>query len=139
MDWREFRAIKFFAKSSAEGLSLNEFNLFVGKDHIQYLFDLPGGLPLSTEWREIEIPFDSFRLPSWASGADRTLGSRAAHVTAFGFDVKSQMFDLQASVWIDFVRLVRRDGSVIQLSDGDAEDFNFGSHGLKWFSSTRVY
>lgn len=139
MNWLEFRALRFFAKSSAGQFSLDEVNLFVGENHVQYVFNQATELSLSTGWRQIEIPFDKFRLAPWVPGTDRSWGPGSAHVTALGFDIKNRTLELQGSVWIDFVRLVRWDDGEVQLSDGDANSFDFGNHTLKWFSGSRDY
>jgi len=139
MDWRAFSALEFFAKASSTQLSLKEINIFIGANHVQYVFDQSDDLRLSTEWREIEIPFDRFRLAPWMPGADRTFIPRSGQVTAFGFDVKNRTDDLQGSVWIDWVRLRRQDGSVVLLSNGDTKDFDFEGQALRWFASARDY
>jgi hypothetical protein len=141
LDWQKFTGIRFFAKSSVEGLKLQEVNIFIGQKRVQYMFNAPQ--LLSTGWKEFELRFDRFQLPLWVTGEDRSLKPMLANVTGVGFDLKNEdRSDLQGTIWIDFIRLVNPNGTTKMFSNADATTFEFEDQKntrLTWLARAQDY
>lgn len=133
MDLTGYKQIKFYARSSSEGLAVSEFNLFAGPDYFQYTY---GESPLlvNTKWVEYSLDLNGFNLAPWESEYRGDLipsGSPLSDVTALGFDIKAEAPNA-GTIWVDQVRLVNSDGSEITLSDCDNSTFSFQQRNLRW-------
>lgn len=141
VDWHTFQRLRFTAKSSVEGLELTELNVFVGPGRVQYQYDHPETLSLSTRWRVIEAPFKDFHLAEWEpsrANQGRDLPGALDKVSAVGFDVKTHRQVTRGTVWIDQMELIG-DRAASCFSDADALQFSYRGHTFTWFAAARIY
>jgi hypothetical protein len=138
MDWRNYRAIDFFAEASVATLPVTTINLFVGPDFIQYTFHSNRPLVLGTVWREFTLPLSRFVLAPWEAKTSKDRVPDLNDVTAFGLDEKTKTA-LAGRIWLDYFRLVNRDGADILLSNCDHLEFHFQGRELRWIVGVRNY
>jgi len=146
-DWRSYSAIRFFAKASAELLSVKEVNLFVGPDFVQYSLSQRKPLILETRWREYTIPLSEFTPAPWETRYRGDLVAKTtrngvidlSNVTAFGFDQKTAAERLIYRVWLDYVRLIDSKGNETVLCDEDVLEFTHQGRSFRWIAGARRY
>lgn len=146
MDFSPYDEIIFYAKASSELLLINEVNLFIGPNHIQYINSSRNDLLLSTNWTEYRLSFQDFKIAPWElkyrshmidKGFINT--PKIANVTGLGIDLKTDSKVLSGRIWVDFIRLRGNKGAEILLSDGSNIDFQFLKHPLRWVAGARAY
>ncbi len=147
VDFRDYYAVKFFAKASKEGLEVKEVNLFLGPDFVQYIFEGNRPLVLETRWREFTIALSGFVLAPWEAKYRGHLAAKTrkngvidlSNVTAFGFDQKTSSRKLVGRIWLDYFRLLDQKGTETLLSAADGLEFNYQGHRLTWVAGARRY
>ncbi len=146
LDLSEYDEILFYAKSSHEMLIVNEFNLFTGQNHIQYIGNGHKPLLLLTKWSEYRLPLNRFKIAEWEYKyrahliENKHLSSPdLTNVTGFGFDLKTENRVLSGSIWIDYIRLRATDGTEVTLSEANDINFEFLERQLRWMSGARNY
>jgi hypothetical protein len=138
VDWRNYYAVKFFAMTSVESLPITEINLFVGLNYTEYTFRSNRPLVLDTRWRGFTIPLSGFFLASWDAGTNSSVPD-LSDVTAFGLDEKTSSNTLTGRIWVDYFRLIDRNGKETLLSDCDHLQFKFQGRELEWIVGGRQY
>lgn len=139
VDWRKYYAVTFYAMTSVAALPITEINLFVGPDFTQYMFRSERPLVLGTTWSEFTIPLSSFFLAPWEARTSSNSLPNLSDVTAFGLDEKTSSNTLSGRIWVDFFRLVSRNGRETLLSDCDHLQFKFQGRELEWVVGGRQY
>lgn len=146
IDLSKYDEIVFYAKASAETFTVNEFNLFVGSDYIQYTYNPGKVLVLTTKWAEYRLPFSDFKIAPWESTYRSHLIDKrylsvpnTANITGLGFDLKTADKYLSGQFWVDYVRVRQANGIETMISDGSNASFQFMGHDLRWVASAREH
>lgn len=142
----EYNEISFYAKASSEVFFVNEFNLFIGSNYIQYTQSTDKTFFLSTKWTEYRIAFNEFSIAPWEQAYRSHLIDKnylnvpnIKNVSAIGFDLKTTDETLSGRIWIDYLRLIDKKGSEIILSDGSNNNLNYLNQPLRWVTGAREY
>lgn len=146
LDLSEYDEIRFFAKASCEMFLLNEINLFTGSHYIQYTYSAKDALFLNTKWAEFRILLDKFSIAPWELqyrsdiiGKNHVRVPNIKDVSALGFDLKTKDKALSGRIWVDYVRLIDKEGNEEMLSDGSDSNIIFLGRSLIWNTGAREY
>ena len=147
LDLQKYKELRFFAKASSEVLILNEINLFTGPNYIQYMYSKNEALILNTKWAEYRIDLEDFSIAPWelqyrsqlVTNNQQTSSPDLRDVTSLGFDLKTDRNTLSGRIWIDYIRLIDKDGNEEILSDEDDLKFVVSDKSLIWISAAREY
>ncbi|MBU1853611.1 MAG: hypothetical protein KJ957_06175 [Candidatus Omnitrophica bacterium] len=141
IDLRKFKGLKFFIKGSSEFLSVNEFNLFMGPNYIQYRY-VKAPIAISTKWQEVYIDFKDFILASWDKKYRGDLVPKEPYlsdITAFGLDIKARFLCRYGKIWIDYIRIVGYDNKETLITDCEDMASLFLEKTVRWKSDWREY
>lgn len=61
------------------------------------------------------------------------------NVSSLGFDLKTDNKNLTGHIWIDYIRLIDKEGREELFFTGDNLEFNFSEHSLVWIAGAREY
>lgn len=141
-----YSEIRFFAKASSETFLLNEINLFTGKNYIQYIYAMKDKLLFNTKWAEYRIPLLKFMIAPWERQYRYHLINKnymnmpnMKNISGLGFDLKTTGKPLSGFIWIDYVRLINKNGDEVVLSDGDSTSFIFLERQLVWVTGANEF
>jgi len=146
LDLLKYKEIRFFAKASSEIFILNEINLFTGPDFIQYRYSNNETFLLSTKWAEYHISLNKFAIAPWelkyrSHLIDKNfLGEpNLRKVSSLGFDLKTEADALSGRIWIDYLRLVNKEGNEEILADGNSLNVKVQGHPMVWLAGAQQY
>ena len=143
----KYKELRFFAKASSEVLLLNEINLFIGPDYIQYIYSKKEALIFNTRWAEYRIALDDFDLAPWelqyrynlVIKNQQSKSPNLRDITSLGFDMKTDGKPVSGRIWIDYIRLIDAEGNEEMLSDEGELEFVALNKSLAWISGAREY
>jgi hypothetical protein len=120
IDMSQYDSISFNLKCSNSNFSINEFNIFTGQDHLQYIYK--DSIPLGLNYQKVIIYLDKNKYinPTWQGNRSDIDFSK---VFAFGFDIKSDTRLSSRTISISKISLTSMDNNEIHVDHYNAPEF----------------
>lgn len=139
IDLSEYKELIFSAKANISNLIIDEFNIFIGKEFIRYIYD-ESPILIQTYWQDYHIDLKKFNLAPLVNKTTFVSDKNVLlNLIALGLDIKTDGAPRKGRFWIDNVRLISKNGQVYLISDCDSMLSIFQGKKLRWISGANEY